>query len=88
MATQWATDRIDLTTKRHLYWSGRKRFVDLRDPAEEAWWISTVLREGREEDIRELPLGRVKELLPQLALPRHLKEIWEAYFREAQAHDK
>lgn len=86
MAAGWTVDRIDLTEKRHLYWSGGKQSVDISDPEEEAWWITTVLREGRAQDIRELPLARVREILPQLPLPRFLKEIWEAYFREVEGH--
>ncbi len=84
VTARWTMELIDLSQKRHLYWSGEKRFVDLRDPTEEAWWITTVLREGRTEDVRELPLQRVRELLPQLPLPRFLKEIWETYFREVE----
>lgn len=84
MTAGWTVNRIDLWQKRHLYWSGEKRFVDLRNPMEEAWWITTVLREGRMQDVRELPLQRVRELLPQLPLPRFLKEIWEIYFREVE----
>lgn len=88
MAEGWTVDRIDLTKKRHLYWSGGKQSVDLSDPEEEAWWITTVLREGREQDIRELPLGRVEEMLPRLPLPRFLKEMWATYFREVEGHGR
>lgn len=72
---------IDVSQRSHLYWSGYNKMINLNNPQDEIWWYSTVLREGKVKDIHELPLDRVRELLPHLSLPPFLKSIWQEYFK-------
>lgn len=79
--------RIDLRTKRHIYWGGKVREVDLSDPEQEKWWAEQVLQQGRLEDVRELGFDRIERLLPVLELPTHLRELWQDFFvRRAAGH--
>ncbi len=82
MVTISRPTKIDLGNYPHLYWSGSKKIINLDNPRDEIWWYSTVLREGRTKDIQELPLDRVRELLPSLSLPPFLRNVWQKYFEQ------
>jgi hypothetical protein len=38
------------------------------------------LTHGRAEDIAELDWGEIKKLLPELDLPKEVRNLWENYF--------
>lgn len=65
--------------KRYIVWSTNKE-IDLNDPWQRKWYIEQVLCHGRTEDIAELDWNEVKELLPELNLPKPVRSLWEHYF--------
>ena len=66
---------------RRIYWSCRENVsVDLTDPRQRAWWLSKVLAHGTMDDIRALDLDEVKDALPGMNLPRHVRALWRDYF--------
>jgi hypothetical protein len=65
--------------KRYVVWSIDEE-IDLDDPFQRKWYIKQVLTHGRMEDIMELDFEEVKRLLPELRLPKPIKELWEEYF--------
>lgn len=50
------------------------------DPFQRKWYIEQVLQHGRAEDVSELNWNEIKKNLPQLNLPRPVKQLWEHYF--------
>ncbi len=67
-----------MAIQRHLVWS--KREIDLTDPWQRRWWIQQVLIHGRAEDVAALDWQEVRQLLPELNLPPHVRRLWEDYF--------
>ncbi|MCX8103176.1 MAG: hypothetical protein N3E42_01865 [Candidatus Bipolaricaulota bacterium] len=67
--------------KRYIVWS--KDALDLTDPWQRRWWIQQVLLYGRAEDIAALDWEEVRQLLPHLELPPHVRRLWEEYFAYA-----
>jgi len=65
--------------KSYIVWSTNKE-IDLDDPWQRKWYIKQVLTHGRAEDIAELDWEEIKELLPELDLPKELRSLWEDYF--------
>lgn len=64
--------------KRYIVWS--KDEIDLNDPWQRKWYIQQVLTHGRAEDIAELDWNEIKQLLPELNLPKEVRRLWEDYF--------
>ncbi len=70
-----------ITVPKHIYWSCREPpSVDLSDPAQKKWFLEQALAHGTMADIRALNLDDVKQALPGLRLPRHVKALWRDYF--------
>ncbi len=65
--------------KSYIVWSTNKE-IDLDDPWQRKWYIKQVLTHGRAEDIAELNWEEIKELLPELDLPKEVRGLWENYF--------
>lgn len=74
--------------KPYIVWS-TDREIDLNDPFQRKWYIRQVLCHGRAEDVAALDWDEVKRLLPELNLPRNVRQLWEAYFAhvEGQGHN-
>mgnify|MGYP006290992095 CR=1 FL=1 len=73
--------------REHIYWSCRERqSVDLDDPAQRNWVLSQTLVHGTMSDIRALDLTVVRQALPSLRLPRHVKALWSDYFARSGSH--
>jgi len=69
----------------HLKWSGPRRY-DLRDPVQLRRVYEIVLREGGAADVRRfIDPHVVRELLPDLVLPAHVRTAWEDWARAAAA---
>jgi len=64
--------------KRYIVWS--KNEIDLADPWQRKWYIQQVLTHGRAEDIAELDWEEIKQLLPEINLPKEVRRLWEDYF--------
>lgn len=64
--------------KRYIVWS--KNEIDLNDPFQRKWYIKQVLSYGRTDDIRALDWEEIKEMLPELDIPPHIRRLWENYF--------
>ncbi len=64
--------------KRYIVWS--KNEIDLADPWQRKWYLQQVLTHGRAEDIAELDWEEIKQLLPELNLPKEVRRLWEDYF--------
>jgi hypothetical protein len=70
---------MKIKPKRYIVWSTKKE-IDLSDPWQRKWYIKQVLIYGRAEDIAELEFEEIKNLLPELELPKRIKSLWEDYF--------
>jgi len=44
------------------------------------WYIARVLSHGRDEDVRAVGLQTIHDYLPDIVLPREIREFWEWYF--------
>ncbi|PIU65358.1 MAG: hypothetical protein COS84_07015 [Armatimonadetes bacterium CG07_land_8_20_14_0_80_40_9] len=71
----------DNLKKKHIVWYADLNKLDFKDSFIKRWWIGQVLIHGRMEDIKGLDFSEIKELLPNLELPSHLKALWEDYFK-------
>ena len=69
-----------MNPKRYIIWSTKN--IDLQDPFQRKWYIQQVLTHGRAEDIRRLNWEEIRQLLPDLNLPSHIRSLWERYFEE------
>jgi len=70
---------MKIKPKRYIVWS-TDREIDLNDSWTRKWYIKQVLINGRAEDIAELDWEEIKNLLPELELPKEIKSLWEDYF--------
>ncbi len=70
---------MKIKPKRYIVWSTDKE-IDLDDPFQRKWYIKQVLTYGRAEDIATIDWNEIKELLPELELPKDVKSLWEDYF--------
>ena len=70
---------MKIKPKRYIVWSTDKE-IDLDDPFQKKWYIEQVLSHGRTEDVRELDWEEIRALLPELNLPKDVRNLWEAYF--------
>ncbi len=69
----------------HLKWSGPRRY-DLSDPVQLRRVYEIVLREGGAADIRRfIDPEVVRELLPDLVLPEHVRIAWEDWAASTRA---
>jgi len=72
---------------KQVYWSSRGSVsVDLADRDERMWWLGKVLCHGTMEDIAGLDVGEVEAALPDLNLPRHVRNLWRDYFEWRDSH--
>lgn len=44
------------------------------------WYIARVLTNGNKNDIREIGLNTIRQYLPILNLPAHIRNFWDRYF--------
>ena len=65
---------------RHIVWC--TDVLDLEDPFQRRWYLRQVLLHGRADDIRDLDLGQVARLLPELDLPSDIQRLWRNYLKE------
>ena len=61
----------------HIVWS--TRCLDPDDPWQWRWYVRQVLVHGRAEDVARLPVSEIQRLLPELALPDEVRQLWESY---------
>jgi len=71
--------------KRYIVWSTNK--INLKDKFQRKWYIAQVLQHGRSEDIALLDWQEIENLLPDLHLPSHIKNLWEVYFYDKGSRD-
>lgn len=45
------------------------------------FYVERILQGGTMEDIRDIGLPEIRRLLPDLNLPRVIRDFWESYFR-------
>jgi hypothetical protein len=45
-------------------------------------YVERVLTWGARNDIVELGFSTIRTYLPELRLPKHIREFWESYFEE------
>jgi len=64
--------------KPYIVWS--KREIDLADPWQKKWYIQQVLIHGKAEDVAQLNWQEIRECLPSLTLPTHIRRLWEDHF--------
>lgn len=64
--------------KRYIVWSKRK--VNLKNPFQKKWYVKQVLTYGKAVDVAALDWEEIRQYLPELGLPRHIKRLWENYF--------
>jgi hypothetical protein len=64
--------------KTYIVWS--KREIDLADPWQKKWYIQQVLIHGKAEDIAQLSWQEIREYLPAITLPTHIRRLWEDHF--------
>jgi hypothetical protein len=71
----------------HIYWSCREKATcDMQDPAQRVWWLAHVLTNGTMADIVSLDGNEVRDALPRLNLPRHVRALWRDYFEWRDSH--
>ncbi len=70
---------MKIKPKRYIVWSTDKE-IDLSDPWQRKWYIGEVLSKGLTKDIAELDWEEVRRLLPELNLPKRVRNLWEDYF--------
>lgn len=73
------SDMTKIRPKRYIVWSTNKE-IDLSDPWQRKWYIKQVLTHGRAEDIAELDWEEIRTLLPEMDLPKEVRNLWENYF--------
>ena len=73
------SEKAKMRPKRYIVWSTNKE-IDLNDPWQRKWYIKQVLMHGRAEDVAELDWEEIKKLLPELDLPKEVRNLWENYF--------
>lgn len=49
------------------------------------WYVARVLTRGGIEDVQALGLHAIRDYLPKIVLPRHVRDFWEWFFRLAEA---
>ncbi|MGB9700576.1 MAG: hypothetical protein ACPL5I_14460 [Thermodesulfobacteriota bacterium] len=70
---------MKIKPKRYIVWSTNKE-IDLDDPWQKKWYFKQVLTHGRAEDIAELDWEEIKRILPEIDLPKQIRNLWENYF--------
>jgi hypothetical protein len=56
------------------------------DEAFRRWYVARVLTRGGIEDVRAVGLETIREYLPRIVIPRHIREFWE-WFLEPTGPD-
>jgi len=72
---------------KHIYWSCRERpSVDFDDPEQKNWFLTQTLQHGTISDIQALDLAEVRQALPSLRIPRHVRALWRDYFARSDSN--
>lgn len=67
----------------NVRWSGPERAYDLRDPRDLLYVYEQVLREGTEDDVRNIiDLNTLIKLWDELVLPAYVRRRWADWISE------
>ncbi|MBI2554574.1 MAG: hypothetical protein HYV92_09210 [Candidatus Rokubacteria bacterium] len=69
---------------RHLVWDYPADIPE-DDEAFRRWYVARVLTRGGIDDVRAVGLETIREYLPQIVIPRRVREFWERFFGLATA---
>ena len=62
---------------RHLIWDYSFTPEEEKTESFQRWYISRVLQRGGIEDIQGIGLPAIERFLPQLSLPRDIRDFWD-----------
>lgn len=72
-----------ITLPVNVRWSGPERAFDLGDPRDRLYVYEQVLREGTEEDVRNIiEVDTLIEMWDELVLPVYVRGRWVDWIRE------
>ncbi len=74
---------MKIKPKSYIIWS-TNREIDLDNPIQKKFYVKNVLMYGLAEDISKLDFDYVKNILPELDLPKEIKSLWENYFNASK----
>jgi hypothetical protein len=65
----------------HLIWDYSFSPEEYQQDSFKCWYIARVLMRGGIHEIRGVGVENIRKYLPQLSIPRRIREFWEWYFK-------